>query len=115
VCAMNNEIPLSKAELEIAATCSDKPAPDYSETSSFSNSHDSVNIIMDIQVKLSTVFYRSGISPKSIYLSRDYFETCSGSAFFYRGENGQYYFNSDKFPGIFVYLVDAEEHIGVGL
>jgi hypothetical protein len=30
---MNNEIPLSKAELEIAETCSGKPAPDYSETS----------------------------------------------------------------------------------
>ena len=32
---MNNEIPLSNAEIEIAETCSDKPAQDYSETSFF--------------------------------------------------------------------------------
>ncbi len=37
VAPMTNEIHLSKAELEIATTCSDKPALDYSETSCSNN------------------------------------------------------------------------------
>ena len=50
VTAMDNEIPLSKAELEIAETCVDKPALDYSETS-FSHSPMTSNDALEIAIR----------------------------------------------------------------
>lgn len=107
---MNKEIPLSKAELEIAATCSDKPALDYSETSFVFDKTTAADVISLIARKVSEFRLKTMGEPLNLYISSHYLMLLKRD-----GCVSLYGHESMRAFGLNVFVLNCDGHIGVGL
>jgi hypothetical protein len=107
---MNNEIQRSKAEIEIAETCNDKPAQDYSETSFVFDKTTASDVKSLIVRKVSEFRLKLLGEPKNLYiggyylmiLKRDGCVSISGA-------------ESMTAFGLNVFVLNCDKHIGVGI